>query len=201
MNRNLFALILIIIAGVLTGTFTWGRYANIKETRVKNLQYEAAIDDFAKLISTRDKIQADYRKIPTIDIDDRLDKMIPDSVDNVRLIIDVSRIIAKHGSYPKSISATSPDATSQSAATNPESSPNPGVPVNPALAKRTAASKLSNVTLTFTVSTTYDNMIEILKEIESSLRILDVTDLSFSSTDAKDGIYDFNVTLLTYWIK
>lgn len=200
MNRNLFALILIIIAGVLTGTFTWGRYANIKETRVKNLQYEAAIDDFAKLISTRDKIQADYRKIPSIDIDDRLDKMIPDSVDNVRLIIDVSRIISKHGSYPKSISATSADAAAPSAPASPEPSSISGAPVNPALAKR-AAAKLSNVTLNFTVSTTYDNMIEILKEIESSLRILDVTELTFSSTDTKDGIYDFNVTVLTYWLR
>lgn len=199
MNRNLLALILIIIAAVLSGTFTWDRYAGIKEARSKNLEYENAIDDFDKLIAKRDEIQKSYNKIPAIDIDDRLDKLIPDSIDNVRLIIDVGHIISRHGVYPKSITATSPDIAGPQTNTQNTS---PNTPVNPVLAKMApAAAKLNNVTLAFSISTTYENMVDIMKDIESSLRILDITDITFSSNDTKDGIYDFSFTLVTYWLK
>ena len=130
--------------------------------------------------------------------------MVPNNVDNIRLIIDMGHIIARHGVYAKDIKATSQDApTSENAAQAAKAASGNVVPSNPLLNQKQAptASKLSTVTVSFSVSTTYANMIDILKDIESSLRIMNLTDLSFNATDVKDGIYDFSVTLETYWLK
>lgn len=198
MNKNLISLILIVLAIALTATFTKGRYDNIKISRTQNLELENAIEDFSKLIQLRDKIQNDYNKIPTIDVDTRLERMIPDSVDNVRLIIDVTRIITKNGLFPKAITASSPDLESvKSKNTVPAA-----VASNPLSVKKSdAATALSPVTLTFGVTTTYDNMISLLKEIESSLRIMNITSLTFSSNETRNGEYDFAVEIQTYWLK
>lgn len=191
---------------VLSATFTKDRYSGIRESRAKNLEYEQAIDDFAKLIQRRNKIQEDYRKIQPIDINDRLDKMVPNNVDNIRLIIDIGHIIARHGVYAKDIKATSADAPTpdnKAQAPAPANAAGSVVPQNPLLAQKQgpSASKLSTVTVNFSVSTSYSNMIDILKDIESSLRIMNLTEMSFNSTDVKDGTYDFSVAFETYWLK
>ena len=76
------------------------------------------------------------------------------------------------------------------------------------------SSKLGVVTFTFTVALTYDDFLEFLRRIEHSTRLLDVDSVTFTaSSDAsskeKDQvsgtsevpIYNFNVSLRTYWLK
>jgi hypothetical protein len=61
------------------------------------------------------------------------------------------------------------------------------------------ANKYGTRGVRFSVMASYDTFLQFLHDIQDSLRLLDVTNISFSSTDA--GLYDFSVTMKTYWLK
>lgn len=181
MNKNATAIILIVLALGIYFTYTRGKLDEIRAVREVNNQYQEAIDNSAKLVKVRDNVLQAYNSISETDRD-RLNKLVPDNVDNVRLIIDVKDdIAARHGLALKSIKTDSPETQTggqQSAGGN---------------------DKYGVVKLSFSVTTTYDNFVNFLKDIESSLRIMDVSHLSVSAGD--QGTYDFSVELKTYWLK
>lgn len=184
MNRNILAIILMLISIALTATFTNGKYRAVKAVQAENQKYIDANSKFDELIEARDKVLQEINSIPKEDIEDRLDKMVPDNIDNVRLIIDVTGIVAKYGVSVKNIKTSAAD-TSSSASKDKKTSSTP---------------KPSPVTLTFSMTTSYTNMIDILRDIEKSLRILDISRITFNSNDINNQ-YDFNIELKTYWLK
>ena len=60
-------------------------------------------------------------------------------------------------------------------------------------------SKYGTVGLSFSVNSSYDNFQNFLADLEKSLRLVDISDLSVAGNDT--GIYDFSVGLKTYWLK
>ena len=88
MNKNLTPIILIVLALGIYFTFTRVKINELKEIQVVNAQYEQALKNSEELIKIRDQVLAAYNEIDPLDRD-RLNKMLPDNVDNVRLIIDV----------------------------------------------------------------------------------------------------------------
>ncbi len=189
MNKNILALILIIISVALATTFTWPKYQDLEQVMNKNSDYEKAVENYLALIKARDKIQEDYRSVSVADIDEKLEKMIPDHIDNVRLIIDVKSIIEKYGIKPTNITASTPDDKEIQAKETAVKKPLAG------------ATQPSVVTLSFNMTTTYKTMEAVLKEIERSLRILDISRINFSANDVKEGQYDFSIELKTYWLR
>lgn len=187
MNRNITALILIVLAVGVYFTYTSGQIARLRAIQAENSQYSAAIANSVKLIQLRDSVLAQYNDISDTD-KARLDKMVPDNVDNVRLIIDISGIASRHGLTAAGIT-TSADSTA-SGASQGTAAPSPVAG---------AGAGLSTVTVSFTVTTTYANFIAFLQDLERSLRILDVTSITLSGSDS--GIYTYGVTLNTYWLK
>lgn len=189
MNRNTTAIILLILAVGIYFTFTSGKIDELKAVLAINKEYQDAIDNSVKLIKVRDDVLKAYNSISEVD-KDHLNKMVPDNVDNVRLIIDVKDdIAAKHGLSIKNIKTTSPIAPPTGASSN-NSSANPS---------SGDSSKYGVVTLSFGVTTTYDQFIAFLQDLESSLRILDISKLTLTTNDL--GTYDFTVELKTYWVK
>lgn len=63
----------------------------------------------------------------------------------------------------------------------------------------TDSDSYQTVTLSFEVSASYNQFLELLKAIESSLRILDITKISVTTNDT--NIYDYKVEVKTYWLK
>ncbi|MCK5591001.1 MAG: hypothetical protein KAI72_03505 [Candidatus Pacebacteria bacterium] len=53
-------------------------------------------------------------------------------------------------------------------------------------------------TMSFNVEGTYHKFIEFLKDIERSEQLIDVNVTSFNSTDT--GLYNYGVSLVTYWL-
>ncbi len=202
MNRNVSATILIILAIGIYFTVTSGMLAEANAVRSVNNQYQAAIASAQELITVRDKVLNDYTNISEVNRN-RLERMLPQGMDNIRLVIDLSNIATQHG-----LSLTGIKAASQSATNGP------GAPAAPASRDASAAAPSTNataagysvpvptiqkVTVTFGVSAPYQQFISLLQDLESSLRIMDVTHLSVTVND--DGIYDWSVELTTYWLK
>lgn len=206
MNKNATAILLIVLAIGIYFTFTSGRVKELKSIQDVNAQYEAAIDNALNLVKIRDNVLKSYNSISETDRD-RLNKIVPDNVDNVRLIIDVKDdIAARHGLFLKNIKTASPDAPVQN--TGPtvptpvlDSSgvANGGIP-SPG---DSTGNQYGVVTLSFTVTSSYDNFVAFLKDLEASLRIMDISKLTVAQGTDKSGaqVYDFGVEMKTYWLK
>jgi Tfp pilus assembly protein PilO len=192
MNRNTTAIILIVLAVGIYFTLIRPKMAEIQTVRAVNKQYQDAIDNSVKLVEVRDSVLRAYNSVSESDRE-RLNKLIPDNVDNVRLIIDVKDdIAARHGLALKNIKTASPEApSSNNAPIDPgaNSSPTVLLPTN----------KFGTVTLSFSVTSAYDPFINFLKDLEASLRIMDVTKLKITANDV--GTYDFDIEIKTYWLK
>jgi len=185
MNKNLSALILLILAVGIYFTLTRGMFADAQAVKKINDQYVSAMAHAAQLISVRDQLLKQYNAISDSDRS-RLDKMIPSTVDNIRLIIDLNSIALRYGFSLSGIKAA---ATAESSKSSPAAplAPTGGTPV------------LDTVTVSFGATAGYDTFIQFLQALESNLRVMDLTRLSVSGGDG--GLYSFQVQFKTYWLR
>ena len=62
------------------------------------------------------------------------------------------------------------------------------------------------MTLQFSTQTTYANFVAFVKELEASLRIVDITSLTIQPAanaplNAPEPLYRFTIAVKTYWLK
>lgn len=196
MNRNLTATILIALAIGVYFTLTSGMIDDAMAVKKVNDQFASALDNAAQLVSVRDELIAKYKNISAEDRD-RLDKMIPGSVDNIRLIIDLTNRALLHGFTAQGIKASVPSGLGQGFAAK---TPGATGPVNlSATPGMVSEPTLDKVNVSFSVTAGYDQFLAFLKDLEADLRIMDLTSLKISANTA--GTYDFDVQLQTYWLR
>jgi hypothetical protein len=89
MNKLFFPIILIIAAIGVYMSFTAPHYEIVKELRERSQDYQKVFEDADSLLRKRDGLIV---KLNTIKSSDkvRIAKLIPDSIDNVRLVIDIN---------------------------------------------------------------------------------------------------------------
>lgn len=191
MNKNITPIILVVLAIGVYFTFTKGKLDELKSIKAVNTGYQQALDNSEKLIKVRDNVLKTYNNISENDRE-RLEKMLPDNVDNVRLIIDANGVGARHGLTLKNIktSASSANATNAQGAATPGSARSNVVNV---------ANTYDTVTLSFNVSTNYQTFIDLMRDLEASLRIMDISKITLTANDT--GTYEYSVELKTYWLK
>lgn len=189
MNRNITAAILIAIAVGVYFTVTSKMIDDAKTVKALNDRYTAALDDAARLVETRDRVLEQYNAI-SLEDRDRLDKMIPSSVDNIRLIIDMNNIARNYGFPLSNVTATAvpSDAVVDAYAVSSEAGlQGVSVPV------------LDTVEVSFKATAPYNQFVSFLQGLETNLRIMDLTHLSVVAEEG--GLYDFEVELQTYWVR
>ena len=142
-------------------------------------KYDDVLNSSTKIVSQRDVLIAKRNTITDTD-QTRLETLLPSNIDNIRLIIEISKIAQNRNLVAKNISFD--DITQSSSGSIGQSN-----------------SPFGTLSLKFTVNSTYSNFLNFLQDLESNLRLLDITNISFTSTN--NGFYDFNVSLNTYWLK
>ena len=187
MNKNLIPIILIVVSIGIFYTFTDSRIGQIQATSAQNRDYLSAINNSVELISERDAVVQQYKAISPSD-QARLNTMLPDNVDNVRLIIDVNGIAARHGFSLQNIT-TSADSASASTAALSESS-----------GGSNSDSPYGVVTVSFSFTASYQNFIAFMQDIQASLRILDISQLNITPASTP-GSFTYSMQLSTYWLK
>lgn len=197
MNRNVTATILIVLAVGIYVTFTRAKLAEVKAVRQVNDQYLAAIDNADKLVEVRKKVLDSYNAISEEDRD-RLDKMIPNTVDNIRLIIDLNGIADERGLSLRNVKAVAGAAKQTSSPSAPQQ-PSAGGGAASSRSVNIPTPTLDTVTVSFSVSAPYQQFIDLLRDLEANLRIMDVSRLTVSA--GQNGMYDFGVELKTYWLR
>ncbi|MGC9605241.1 MAG: hypothetical protein ABSF56_00565 [Minisyncoccia bacterium] len=201
MSRNLTASILIVLALGVYFTVTAGMISDAKAVKAVNDQYASALSNATKLVAVRDQVLKDYKNISDTDRA-RLDKMIPSTVDNIRLIIDLSSVALRHGFSLSNIKASA-SSNSSSNVGNP-ASPNMSLPagtqpLSSSIAASIAAPVLDTVTVSFGASAGYNQFISFLQDLEADLRVMDLTRLSIGA--GTGDLYSFQVQFQTYWLR
>lgn len=196
MNKNVTALILVILAAGIYMTVTQDVFGQAKTIKEVNGQYVSAITNAEALIKIRDSIRKSFNNISQSDRE-RLDKMIPSTVDNIRLIIDLNNIALRHGMVFKGIRAS---LGTEAKAAKPVKSGQlfGGAAANNA-ANNIAAPVLDTVTVGFGVTASYEQFKRLLQDLEADLRIMDVTRLSMTASET--GTYDWQLEFKTYWFR
>ncbi|MBP6912368.1 MAG: type 4a pilus biogenesis protein PilO [Candidatus Pacebacteria bacterium] len=122
---------------------------------------------------------------------ERLKKMVPDTIDNIRFINDVNGIAKKTGMKLKKVDYNAQDLKGEDIK-NSEKIANSSNPL------------YGSYTVSFAVSGTYKQFVEFLEALENSLRLVDITSVTFTSVGQVDGkveSYDFSVKAQSYWLK
>jgi len=120
----------------------------------------------------------------------RLNSFLPDSVDNVQLILDLNSLAARSGVQLSDFEvAGGGEGISEDGALAPAENATPfdsGEPVE-------------SIELSLSASGTYAAFRTFLDGVESSLRPLDVVELSLQ--DSQSGIYTYDIALRLYWLR
>jgi Tfp pilus assembly protein PilO len=199
--RFIIPIILLIISIASFVMFTNPSYGRIKTLRAQNAQYSEALANSRKLQEERDALGLKYNSIPPASLS-RLTKMLPDTADNIRLIIDIQRIAQTYG---LTLSSIKYDAKQ----TGVVSAKGTAVPTTPAINTAgdlaAASADYGTFSLEFGVLSTYENFLKFSADLESSLRLVDIQSVTFSN-DSTGGAQNagktlFTIKLNTYWLK
>ncbi len=122
----------------------------------------------------------------------RLQRLLPDHVDNVRLVLDLDNLASQHGMALQNVVIS-----------NPSSETGEGSSLGTI---GVARQKFDSLTLKFSTRTTYPRFVQFLESLESSLRIVDLVMLNLIPDASPGGSsgdpqYRFDITLRTYWLK
>lgn len=194
--RNIFPIIFIILAitgGVL---FVGPMFSEVSKLRTDVTAYNQALAHSTELQKVRDTLLESYNAIPKED-KERLIKFMPNTVDNIQLILEIQQVASLHGMSLKNIAFEAPKPTTTDQTVDPSSDPNANKPYG-----------IFN--LEFKTEANYLTFISFLKDLELNLRLIDIKSISFmvpdkkmtaQSSDIDPNVYTYDVKLQTYWLK
>ncbi len=175
--------ILLFLAAVgLFFGFIDPRYQALQAQKVLLARNQAVLANSRQISDLREKLRERYNSVDPKDIEN-LKKMLPDGVDNVRLILDLNSLASRHGMSIRNVKVggDSDAGTTKVAAVSQ------------------ASGTVGSIQLSFSVTAPYSDFVAYLQDIENSLRIVDITSLSVKA--AKQDSYDYDITLKTYWLR
>src|SRR3989338_11700444 len=194
--RLIIKIIGVALAGGIFFWYTKPAYDGIQVARAQIVQYDEALNKAAELQKLKQSLLSRFNTFNPTDLE-RLEKLLPNHVDNVRLILDLDALAGVHGLALQNVDVSSSE---KQGTKSPVSIGSVG----------TSNQKYDSLTLTFGTSASYSKFVEFMTALEPSLRIVDLVSLSIAATDtsqigtksqASEPLYTYNITLRTYWLK
>jgi hypothetical protein len=197
--KNITSIALIIVSISIFFFFIDPQYKEVKKLRAEIVTNQDIINRANKLDSKEEELTQKYNQISPEE-KKSLEKLLPDTVDNVRLIIDINNIAEKFGIVIRDVNVTTRDsASSETKKVVNQKSNFDGVLEDNSI-KYVDTSKIGIISFSFTVSAKYEVFLEFLRSLEASLRLVDIRNMEISR--GGEGVfYDYRVTFDTYWLK
>lgn len=168
--------------------FLGGKAEGLTQLLADKKNLNEAIANAEKLKSKISQLEQAQKSIKPEDLD-KLDKFIPDHIDNINLIIDINNIAERHGMTIKNVKVRSGLGEEGSVSSD-------GVGSDVAASGQNT---IAETFLSFSVSGNYESLLNFLDSLANSLRVADVSSLSFTVDDK--GINQYNFEIKTYWVK
>ncbi len=180
--------ILIAAAIGLFTLYTNGQYQEIKGLQAQMRAFDDALDKAKDLKSKRDALLAKRNTFSTENVQ-KLERILPDNVDNIRFIIDINSVAARRNLSLNNVSLGTLSDSKAKRST---------------LAVGASGELVGSAVISFGLKATYDEFLVFLQDLEHSLRIVDVEKISFTPLGEDEagsvGKYNFSMTIRTYWL-
>ncbi len=173
-------------------------FNSVKDLKVDIAKYNTALSNSTNLQKTEDALIKSYNEIKNED-KDRLNKLLPGTVNNIQFILEIERIANLHNMPirdvkfdPKNKDNT-PIGESVIASDNPEDDKPYGI-----------------FPISFSTEGDYDSFVSFLRDLEHNLRLVDIKSISFSVSDPTSSIlkeslnpnsYRYLLEVETYWLR
>lgn len=174
--------------------YTKPAYDGTLTAREAIAEYDRALQKAAELQHLKQQLLNRYNALDPAQID-RLHKLLPDHVDNVRLVLDLDNIAVQYGLALENVIIDQADAGDENVKV---------------IGGAVARTDYDSLTMRFSTNGTYPNFVSFMKSLETSLRIVDLVSLSLETTgltqpaiggNPPEPVYRFSITLRTYWLK
>ncbi len=188
--RNLFTILFFCGAVGIFFLYTSPSYDGMQSLEAQNAQYNAALDKAAQLQSLKQTLLQKYNSFDPNSLS-RLSTMLPDQVDNIRLILDLDNLAGRFGMAIQNVNISSPDTQSGSVVSSISS----------------AAQPYDSLTIQFSTHGTYQQFLQFLSALQSSLRLVDIQNITLSpggatgAAQSTTAAYAYGLTLQTYWLR
>lgn len=181
--RLFFPILLVAAAIALFSLWTNPHYQNIKKLQAQVQAFDEALSKTDQLRERRDELVS---KLNTFSTENRqkLERILPDNVDNIRFVIEINGIAARRNLTLKNIAVG--DISDAKAARGP-------------LALGPSGDPVGSAETNFSFTATYDEALAFLADLEHSLRVVDVEQLSIKP-NTTGSAYDVSMTIRTYWL-
>ena len=192
----------IILVGIaLAGffVFTGPLYRDLSSLRQQVASYDEALNNSKMLENERDILTKKYNSVDPENLA-KLEKLLPDNVDNIRLILEIEKIALPFGMSLRDVQyeAVKKDNPTEGSGVMPGGTTTSPLPDN----KNYGMWELS-----FSTQSTYSNFVNFIKDLERNLRIVDISSVQFIS-DVGTGanptfaeVYKYVIKIKTYWLK
>jgi Tfp pilus assembly protein PilO len=201
MIKIILSLILSTVAGIAIFGYVKPVYNDIKLIKAETAKYEKALKKASDIRALRESLLSQYSQFSDANRD-KLKKLLPDDVDNVRLILDIDGIASARNIRIGSVKVQSNKKNSN---TNVQTETSIGF-----TSVESDSQKYETLILQFSATAPYEQFKLFMQDLEHSLRIVDLVELNISQTSASSvsagntsdhSIYKFDVSIRTYWLK
>ncbi|MFA6278563.1 MAG: hypothetical protein WCS97_00550 [Candidatus Paceibacterota bacterium] len=182
-NKILPTIAFLAAIGIFFGYINPAWTGSIATTKANIIADDQALVAAGQYRAQQDQLSSARNAINTNDIK-RLSVFLPDSVDNVGLILNLNALAARTG-----ISLSNVDVTANSESLEDSTGILPASVTNP----------IGSADMSLSAVGTYTALQSFLKEVESSERLLDVQDIVVKGSST--GVYTYNVNLRLYWLR
>lgn len=180
MIRFLTPIFIVGLALVSFFYFTTPVLKEIDTLKARRLELATALENANKLKGRQEELLNLQNAMDPNDLNN-LKQFLPNNIDNVRLIIDINNIAKKRGLIVKSPTVANDAGKSGGAETSKSDTTQ------------------NSVVFSFSVSASYEILKLFLADLAHSLRMVDIESVSFSGNDK--NLYDYKISLRTYWLK
>ena len=176
--RYIISAILIAVSVAVFFLFTDPIYQETKTLKQQVAVLDETFSNSRRIQEVRDTLFGKFNAIPEADLA-RLEKILPDNVDNVKLILELDRIASQRGMDIKRIDVqkTAGDASG----------------LGP------SGLDYGELDIGLTLTGSYAAFRGFLTDMEQSLRLVDITEINFRA--AGFDFDQYNVTVRTYWLR
>ncbi len=179
MSRTLTSILSIVIAILLYIFVIDQQLAQMSAVQIEIGEYQKAEEKYTEFQKKLDSLVAIKKQASVIE-NEKLDALVPEVVDDVKLIVDLENMAKSRGMLFGNISIdNAKDESSINSSTE--------IAIGPTL---------KSTDISFAVIGTYEQFKQLLEDIEKSLVLLEVVELDFSVTQ---GVYQqYAVTVRAY---
>jgi Tfp pilus assembly protein PilO len=181
MTRFILPIVFVGISIALFVVYVNPTYQTTKGLSAESASYDQTLYKSQQLLAKRDQLLNTKKNFSDDDLT-KLEHVLPDNVDNIRLIIDINNIASRHNLALANVQL------GEAKNTDSRSS----------LASGPATGPIGTAQVSFAVVAKYDNFLAFEEDLEHSLRIIDVDKISFKA-DLGD-LNTYTMEIKTFWL-